>query len=112
MEGKKNDQSKPQYGLLPPQALLQTVNVLTFGAAKYAPDNWRKVDNASERYFNAAQRHLWAHKSGFMVDEESGYSHLAHALCCIMFMLELELETYPELYTTPPDMQLPNDIYQ
>jgi hypothetical protein len=96
MEGKKFDKGKPQYGLLPPQALQETVNVLTFGAQKYEPNNWRKVDNATERYFNAAQRHLWAHKIGFKTDEESGLPHLAHALCCIMFMLELELEQTPD----------------
>jgi hypothetical protein len=90
MEGKKYDNGKAQYGLLPPLALEDLVKVLTFGAQKYSPDNWRYVEDAERRYFDAAQRHLWAWKRGELEDEESGESHLAHALCCIMFLLEIE----------------------
>lgn len=90
MEGKKYDNGKPEYGLLPPLALEDLVKVLTFGAKKYDRDNWRYVADAKRRYFDAAQRHLWAWKRGEAADEESGESHLAHALCCIMFLLEIE----------------------
>lgn len=90
MLGTKHDQDKPQYGLLPHQALHELVEVLTFGAKKYSPDNWRKVPELERRYFDAAQRHLWAWKSGESLDLESNKSHLAHALCCIMFLLEWE----------------------
>ena len=41
--GRKFDGGKPQYGLLPPLALEETVKVLTFGAQKYEPDNWKHV---------------------------------------------------------------------
>jgi len=95
-EGRKYDSGKPQYGLLPPLALLETVKVLTFGAQKYAPDNWRYVDNAQRRYFDAAQRHLWAWKMGETSDPESNLNHLAHALCCIMFLCDLELQKKEE----------------
>lgn len=88
--GRKFDGGKPQYGLLPPLALRETVKVLTFGAEKYEPDNWRRVPDAHRRYFDAAQRHLWDYKAGEKIDPESGVSHLAHALCCIMFMLDLD----------------------
>ena len=90
--GRKFDGGKLQYGLLPPLALRETVEVLTFGAEKYEPDNWRRVPDGPRRYFDAAQRHLWAYKSGEMYDQETGVSHLAHALCCIMFMLDLDEE--------------------
>ena len=89
-EGRKFDQGKPRYGLLPPEALADVVAVLTYGANKYAPDNWRKVDNAIFRYFDAAQRHIWAYARGEITDPESGYPHLAHAACCLLFMLELD----------------------
>jgi len=89
-EGRKFDAGKAQYGLLPPDALRQTVEVLTFGAAKYAPDNWRYVPEAKRRYFDAAQRHLWAWKGGEETDGETGNSHLAHAICCLMFLLEVK----------------------
>lgn len=88
--GRKFDGGKLQYGLLPPLALRETVKVLTFGAEKYEPDNWRRVPDGHRRYFDAAQRHLWAYKEGEKIDPESGVNHLAHALCCIMFMLDLD----------------------
>ena len=90
--GRKFDGGKLQYGLVPPLALRETVKVLTFGAEKYEPDNWKRVPEPNRRYFDAAQRHLWAYKEGEINDPESGVSHLAHALCCIMFMLDLDEE--------------------
>ena len=38
-------------------------------------------------------RHLWAWKEGEQVDSESGKNHLAHAMCCLFFMLERDLYT-------------------
>jgi len=89
--GRKFDGGKLQYGLVPPNALKATVEILTFGAEKYEPDNWKKVPDAKRRYFDAAQRHLWAWKCGEQNDQETGRNHLAHAMCCIMFLLERDL---------------------
>ena len=90
--GVKFDGEKARYDLLPPEALEQTVQVLTYGAVKYAPNNWLHVPEWDERYFAAAQHHMWAWKRGESVDSETGISHLAHAICCLMFMLEREPE--------------------
>ena len=89
--GRKFDGGKLQYGLIPPNALKETVEILTFGAEKYETDNWKKVPDSKRRYFDAAQRHLWAWKSGEQNDQETGKNHLAHAMCCIMFLLERDL---------------------
>lgn len=86
--GRKFDGGKLQYGLLPPNALEATVDILTFGAEKYEPDNWKWVPDAKRRYFDALQRHLWAWKKGEQNDQETGKNHLAHALCCLMFLYE------------------------
>ena len=86
--GRKFDGNKLEYGLLPPKALEAVVDVLTFGAQKYARDNWKHVDDAKRRYFDALQRHLWAWKMGEKLDPESGKPHLAHAMCCLMFLHE------------------------
>ena len=89
--GRKFDGGKLQYGLVPPLALKATVDVLTFGAEKYEPDNWKHVPDSKRRYFDALQRHVWAWKEGEQIDPESGRHHLAHALCCLMFLYEHDI---------------------
>ena len=91
-EGKKFDSNKPRMDLLPPKAILETAKVLSFGAEKYDPENWRLLDNLQSRYTAGALRHIFAHMDGEELDPESGTSHLAHALCCLLFKLEIELE--------------------
>ena len=94
-EGRKDDGGKPRVELLSTEALLKIAEVLTFGAKKYDPHNWRDGILWS-RLFGAGQRHLLAWNTGEDVDPESGKSHLAHAGCCIMFLLEYE-KTHKEL---------------
>lgn len=91
LQGEKHDYLKPEHDLLPPRALESVVDVLTYGARKYARDNWKFVENARSRYYNAAQRHLGAWRRGEKVDSESGFSHLAHAACSILFLLAFEV---------------------
>ncbi|TDX21640.1 hypothetical protein DFO67_1348 [Modicisalibacter xianhensis] len=88
LQGQKFDTDKPLMSLLPPHAQLAVARVLTFGARKYAPDNWRRVDDLQRRYLDAALRHLNAVQRGETDDAESGEHHYAHAICCLMFMLE------------------------
>ena len=89
--GRKFDGGKLEYGLLPPLALEETVKVLTFGAQKYERDNWKKVPDSKRRYFDAMERHIWAYKRGEQMDPESGIHHLAHAMCCLMFLYEHDI---------------------
>ena len=89
--GRKFDGGKLEYGLLPPLALKEVVKVLTFGAQKYDRDNWQKVPDSKRRYFDALQRHTWAWKEGEQFDPESGIHHLAHAMCCLMFLYEHDI---------------------
>lgn len=91
----KFDSDKLPVNLLSSEALLQTAAVLKFGAKKYAEHNWRKGFLWS-RPLAAAMRHLLAFNAGQDRDPESNLSHLAHAMCCIMFLLEFE-KTHPEL---------------
>lgn len=90
--GRKFDGGKPQYGLLPPLALKATAEILTFGAEKYEPNNWKHVPDSKRRYFDALQRHLWDWKNGEQNDPESGKNHLAHAMCCLMFLYEHDVK--------------------
>jgi len=91
----KFDQDKLPLNLLSTEALNQISAVLKFGAQKYAEHNWRKGFTWS-RPLAAAMRHITAFNNGEDKDPESGLSHLAHAGCCIMFLLEFE-KTHREL---------------
>ena len=85
---RKDDSSKPKMGTLPWEALKKVREVMDFGADKYGEDNWRKADS-SDRYIQAAFRHLIAHQQGELLDSESGKEHLAHAATSLLFALEL-----------------------
>lgn len=87
-EGVKMDQGKPQFGLIPQNALLEVAKVMTYGAKKYAPGNWKKVDDAHARYVEAALRHINAHLRGLRMDDESNLKHLAHAVASLMMAME------------------------
>jgi len=75
--------------LLEHATLLDAANVLTYGAKKYKPNNWRNVEDI-DRYWAALGRHIIAEDD---TDKESGLSHAAHALTNALFILEL---TYGE----------------
>lgn len=91
--GRKFDNNKPEYGLIPPNALEELATVLTIGAKKYARENWRYVPESKRRYYDAAQRHMWAWKRGEQMDPETGKHHLAHAACCLFFLYEHDIGT-------------------
>jgi len=85
----KFDVGKLRYGLIPPSATLALAEVLTYGAKKYKPNNWQNVEDTS-RYVDALYRHLEAWRGGEKIDDESGLSHLAHAMTNIAFLNHLE----------------------
>jgi hypothetical protein len=79
------DQGKPRLDLFDPEFIEGVSRVLTFGAEKYSPHNWRHGFDYS-RLYAALQRHLNAYWSGQDVDPETGESHLYHAGCMLMFL--------------------------
>lgn len=93
-KGKKFDEGKLDWTLLPFKAVDQVVRVLMHGAEKYGRDNWRKGMDWS-RLIDATLRHVTAFNSGETRDQESGCHHLAHARCCLAFLLEYGT-THPE----------------
>lgn len=88
--GVKHDRDKRRWDLLPWNAAGLVVDVLAHGARKYSDDNWRRVPDARRRYFAAALRHIVAWYAGEYLDDESRLPHLAHAACCVLFLLALE----------------------
>ena len=89
--GVKNDAEKAPWDLLPWRALSAVVGVLEHGRRKYSAWNWVGVPRARERYFAALQRHMTAWWGGETLDPDSHLRHLAHAGCCVLFLLALEL---------------------
>jgi hypothetical protein len=100
--GMKYDQDKPKFSLLKTEALLEVVKVLTFGAKKYSPDNWKVVPDSQQRYFDAANRHIWQWKQGEQYDGESGYHHLAHAMSSLMFIMQMDIENELDKKSSTP----------
>ena len=92
-DGIKFDKGKPLMACLPPHVELEVAEVLSFGAAKYDRENWRKLDNLELRYMDAALRHINAYRRGEVNDSESELHHLSHAICCLMFIREKQLES-------------------
>lgn len=85
-EGRKDDAEKSRMDLLCPFAMEELAKVLTFGSKKYSAWNWSKGITTS-RLIAAALRHIFAFASGQDLDPETGLSHIAHAMCCMMFIL-------------------------
>ena len=92
-KGLKFDTGKLQYSLIPPETLSALAEVLTFGARKYAPNNWLLVQDGETRYLDAAFRHLEAFRKGETHDPESGLHHLAHLLTNVAFLHYLHTKT-------------------
>jgi len=88
--GIKHDNGKPRMDLLPPDALDEVANILSFGATKYGERNWENGFNYG-RLIGAALRHIFAFMRGEDLDTETGRSHLGHAACCILMLLALHL---------------------
>lgn len=93
--GVKHDDGKLPHHLLPLDVIEELSGVLQFGASKYSERNW-ELGMKWSRVFSAALRHLFAWWMKRGVDPETGRSHLAHALCCISFLLAYELREVGE----------------
>ncbi len=70
-----------------PENVLQ---VLEYGAKKYAPGGWLHVPNGARRYRAAVIRHFESYSLGAEKDEESGLPHLWHVECDLWIVHTLE----------------------
>ena len=95
LEGRKDDQDKLRYDLIPVQPLEELVKVYTLGAKKYGDRNWEKGINFS-RIFAAMMRHAWAYWKGEKYDTKDGQHHLASVAWNAFALMEFD-NTHPEL---------------
>jgi len=96
----KFDSGKLAYDLIPPTWIELDAEVLTKGAQKYKPNNWRQVKPEEiMRYYSAAMRHIQDWKKfmdglpeGHLFDDGEmgiGTHHLANARTNLGFLLTL-----------------------
>lgn len=91
--GAKLDAGKVRMGLVMrgfARALFEVGRVGTYGAGKYTPNGWLEVENAEERYMDAAYRHL-AEDELNPFDTSAALFHLAQAAWNLLAVLELRL---------------------
>ena len=85
-----NKPVKLRWDLVPMECLDDLVKVLTYGASHSKAESWKELESAEDRYYAALMRHLSASRQGELNDSESGLSHLAHAMCNVLFLLWFE----------------------
>lgn len=73
--------------LVPASLDRYTAAVLSYGAKKYAPDNWRKGFHWRS-IIGSLKRHIADFEEGIDFDEESGLPMLAHIACNVAFLVE------------------------
>lgn len=98
-DGRKDDQGKDRWDLVPMGPMRDVVRVLMFGAQRYGDDNWHMVVSKPDgvrRYFSAVQRHLVAWWEGERLDPDSGMPHLAHAICGLLFLSWFDKQIHVE----------------
>lgn len=92
-KGQKFDTGKLQYDLVPFECLDELAKIMTYGCIKYGkPSGWQFVEDMENRYFAALMRHISAYRRGEIFDAESGYRHLSHALCNVVFILWQQIQ--------------------
>jgi hypothetical protein len=81
---------KPQLVLMPPIAEELTCKVMSFGAERYGPWNWRASGVDVATYISAIKRHLAAIHNGEWLDPDSGLPHMAHVAASACIVLDAD----------------------
>jgi hypothetical protein len=105
-EGKKDDTGKAPWSLFPWDAGELVVKVLQFGASNYGERNWENGLKYS-RVHSALHRHIkswWQDREDN--DPQTGLPHLAHAGCCVLFLLSFHVRGRTDLDDRPKTQRL------
>ncbi len=91
---KESDGKSPFQILFQLPGLKDVSDVFLYGMNKYSEFNWREGKNQSGykmKLMGAALRHCFAYMTGEKSDPESGKPHLAHAVCNLLMVADLEI---------------------
>ena len=94
--GRKYDDGKLRYDLIPSECMEVLARILTYGANKYEANNWQNLEDYYNRYYAANERHIQKWRQGEDYDQESGELHLAHAFTNVCFLLWKKLKENKE----------------
>jgi hypothetical protein len=106
-KGLRYNANKPRMDFIDADAAIGLARVLTFGANKYSPNNWRNGLSFTET-IGSLERHIAAIKRGELVDSESGEHHIDHVQCNAMFLSFFM--KHPELYERFNDIWTPSSL--
>ena len=81
--GVRRSDRKPRFDLIPFEFLESVAEVLTRGAARYGPYNWKR---GQKDFFLDAWNHAFVHLQKFKEGDRSE-DHLAHLACNVAFMV-------------------------
>lgn len=84
-QGSRYNAGKLKWSLVPFSALIPMVEVLMFGAKKYAPNNWKKGLPYTE-ICESLLRHTYSFLAGQNRDKESKLLEVGHILCNAVFL--------------------------
>ena len=95
--GKKNDETKNRWDLVPFEVMDEFVKRFTHGAIKYNenPDdpNYLKLPDAKNRYFSGLCRHLSAYRQGEVFDPDApNLTHIGAVMWNAAILCYFELE--------------------
>lgn len=80
---------KLPFHLIPPRALAHVALCFADGGFKYQPYNWHVEGISASVYYGAMLRHIFAWWCGEEYAED-GHLHLAHAVCCLLMVLDVQ----------------------
>jgi hypothetical protein len=91
MKAARFNQDKPSlsYILKFVNPMKAIARIMEFGAIKYEEDNWRFGGKPDREYLDSMMRHLTAWTEGEAYDQDSGCSHLGHAIWNLLALHEL-----------------------
>ncbi len=81
--GARRSDRKPRFDLIPFEFLESVAEVLTTGAAKYGPNNWKR---GRKDFFLDAWNHAFVHLQRFK-EGDTSEDHLAHLACNVAFLI-------------------------
>lgn len=90
-EAKRFNEGKPKlaYILEFPSVAEAVSRIMEFGAAKYEDGNWKLGGKPDREYLDSMMRHLRLWLEGEVYDQDSGCSHLGHAIWNLMALQQL-----------------------